>query len=541
MKTLYKSLVAALIGAPLLLSSCIEETFPTNGVTAEQLGENSKGVEAVLRGMPAFMKKYQTWTTSAFDYGYPSILCILNVQTQDCNESDTGYDWYSTWAEANIYINSNTGYSQFHWYYMNLLVQATNSAIAAAGENPETAFMRGARAQGLIYRASTYLDMARMYEFLPNEVVSPVNTDGHDVTGLTVPIVTENMSDDERMNNPRATHERMVEFLLGDLQEAVDLYTEGGTAPSSKDMPSLAVAYGVMARVYMWDENYPKAAEYAEKAIAATNATPLTKEEWLSTTDGFNNSSVSSWMWSIEQESENDAVQSWTNWTSFMSPELLIGYGGGGAGAGNTYFHIDRGLYDQIDNRDFRKLSFKAPEGHPLAGKEPNLDAERFAELDDYAGVKFRPGSGNMTDESVAFATAIPLMRVEEMYFIQAEAVAHSNPAEGKTLIEKFMQTYRFPQYTCSASIIDDVVDEIVLQKRIEFWGEGITFFDFKRLNMSVIRAYDGTNWPAMQRLNTNGRPAWMNMSILDYESDFNKGVSGYLNPNCGQKYTPVR
>ncbi|WP_262710078.1 hypothetical protein [Duncaniella dubosii] len=30
-------------------------------------------------------------------------------------------------------------------------------------------------------------------------------------------------------------------------------------------------------------------------------------------------------------------------------------------------------------------------------------------------------------------------MRIEEMYLIEAEAVAHSNPAQGKELLENFM------------------------------------------------------------------------------------------------------
>ncbi len=81
------------------------------------------------------------------------------------------------------------------------------------------------------------------------------------------------------------------------------------------------------------------------------------------------------------------------------------------------------------------------------------------------------------------YASAYPLMRVEEMYFIEAEAAAHLNAGEGKTLLESFMNTYRDESYVCENA---DVVDEVLLQKRIELWGEGTTFFDIKRLNLSV-------------------------------------------------------
>lgn len=542
MKTIYKTLAAAALAMPMVFTGCIEETFPTSGVTSEQVAENSKGLESVLRGMPAYMKKYQVWTSHAFDYGYPSVFCMLNVMTQDAFENATGYDWYSSWAEASLNINTDKSPTQVVWYYLNFMVQSTNNVMETIGDNPSNSFTKGGLAQALIFRASTYLDMARMYEFLPNDRISSVNSAGNDVLGLTVPIVTEKTSDEERQNNPRATHDQMLEFILSDLDRAIDLYEDGGSAPSDKSFPSLAVAYGIKARAYMWDEDYPKAAEFAQLAIAAAgSATPLTKEQWLDTTNGFNDASVSSWLWCIQQESNDDAVQSWTNWTSFMAPEILIGYAGGGSGSGNTYFHIDKSLYESIDNRDWRKLSFKAPEGHPLSGQEPTLSPARFAELEEYAGVKFRPGKGNMNDESTAFATALPLMRIEEMYFIKAEATAHSNPSEGKRLIEEFMQTYRYKQYTCQASVLEDVVNEIILQKRMEFWGENITFFDFKRLNMSVDRAYDGSNWPDQKRLVSSGRPGWMNFCILDYEAEFNKGVKGYLNPNVGGVYKPVQ
>ena len=44
----------------------------------------------------------------------------------------------------------------------------------------------------------------------------------------------------------------------------------------------------------MWLEDYPKAKEYARKAINATRVTPMTEEQCLSTTKGFND--LSCWM-----------------------------------------------------------------------------------------------------------------------------------------------------------------------------------------------------------------------------------------------------
>lgn len=52
----------------------------------------------------------------------------------------------------------------------------------------------------------------------------------------------------------------------------------------------------------------------------------------------------------------------------------------------------------------------------------------------------------------------------------------------------------------------------------MELWGEGQSFFDIKRLNDSVNRDYQGTNFYSSAAFNTNGRPAWMNICIVQTE-----------------------
>ena len=79
--------------------------------------------------------------------------------------------------------------------------------------------------------------------------------------GLTVPIVTEETTNDIAKSNPRATHEEMVNFILSDLDKA-EIGLES-YIPTSKNFPDLAVVYGLKAKVYMWDGQFDKAAEYA--------------------------------------------------------------------------------------------------------------------------------------------------------------------------------------------------------------------------------------------------------------------------------------
>lgn len=533
MNKIYNSLLAALVVAP-TLTGCVEETFPTSGATADQLAESTKATEALVWAMPAYFNKFAVVSEdAAYDWGYGSIMHIRDVMTEDMAIVASGYDWYTSWEFVR---NCGPGYlsTQFVWTFFNKQVLTCNNCIGAIDE--ETASPAVLQYLGMAYgfRASTYLDMARMYEFLPNTVVSSINNEGNDVTGLTVPIVTNLTTEAESRNNPRATREQMFAFIMGDLDKAEQLLT--GATRAEKTLMDITVVWGLKARAYMWVEDYPKAAEYARKAIASNAYRPLTRDEWLSTTDGFNKFN-SSWMWGAQAVKEDEAVQTGIlNWTSWASNEAQYGYSAAG-----PYVMIGKSVYDRINDRDFRKLSFKAPDGGALQGQEPVIDAAFAATLPAYSSYKFRPNSGNTADFNVGSASALPLMRIEEMYFIEAEATAHTAPANGKALLEDFMKTYRYASYTCRPADQEGIIDEIVFQKRVELWGEGQTYFDVKRLDMDVTRGYTGTNFTANGQFNTTGRPGWMNFCIVNNEGTNNAAVKDWNNPDPADKFTPAK
>ena len=132
------------------------------------------------------------------------------------------------------------------------------------------------------------------------------------------------------------------------------------------------------------------------------------------------------------------------------------------------------------------------------------------------------------------------MMRVEEMYFIEAEAKAHEKLSEGIRLLNEFMNNYRIvgdSKYDCSAkaSTMTGFINELILQKRVEFWGEGIIMFDMKRLNISSKRGYTGTNAPASYRINCEGRAPYWNFVIGRNEMQNNPAVANQNNPDPSQ------
>lgn len=102
------------------------------------------------------------------------------------------------------------------------------------------------------------------------------------------------------------------------------------------------------------------------------------------------------------------------------------------------------------------------------------------------------------------------------------------------------MRSHRNGLYRFAGTSQKDIIDEIVFQKRVELWGEGQSYFDIKRLNISVTRATSGSNFESYARMNTTGRPAWMNFVIVRSEGQNNAAVREWNNPSTDGCYSPI-
>ena len=298
---------------------------------------------------------------------------------------------------------------------------------------------------------------------------------------------------------------------------------------SSKTNPSLAVVYGIKARAYLWlggfdSSKYADAATYARKAIDASKCTIMTEAEWLNPKTGFNKAN-NSWMWYLPQSTEG--IANLVNFAAWRSSEATWGYGGK-----YVFEGVTSNFYNEISDTDWRKRAFVGPDAKYADYSDiTNLTAAQFANLPAYANLKFHPAEGETATYSVGNVTDIPMMRVEEMYLIEAEATAHADASAGLQLLKTFMAK-RDPEFSTSAVSSADVVEEIIWNKRIELWGEGVVFYDFKRLNYSLKTGYVGTNVPSDCRFSTDGRAPWWNFCIPETETQQNTALESQNNPN---------
>ncbi len=541
MNNVFKTAAAADY-AVVLVESCIKEANPTDVAAESQVS-----LETTVRGIPAAL--VQAGSTgyanqgAAWDFALPAIHLATESMTGDLVVTgNIGYDWFSQWGTndalgADYAVGALTWDNYYTWIMMaNSVISQIDASDLSSLESDEKTYLGFAYA----YRAMFYFDLVRLYEFKKNTV-----TQADDVLGLGVPIVLPETTEAQAKNNPRAKVDDIYDTVIfPDLDMAEELLAT--YAAPDKYTISLAFVYGMKARAYLERGTafndagntaesvsaYKSAAEYARKAITASGCTPLTQDQWEDPVNGFNNAgSNNAWIWGLALPSES--VTNLFCFTAHMSCENDWAPYHAGRG-------ISRNLYNSINLRDFRRHSWLDPDRGSYDYKSCRDDAdEYFAEsLADYANIKFRPAQGAYEAYNVGGAADHCCMRVEEMYFIEAEATAQAGDlAGGISLLNDFMTSYRMmdgASYDCSArsTTLSSFINELMLQKRIEFWGEGIVMFDMKRLDMSSKRGYVGTNAPASYRLNVDGRAPYWNFVITRGETQNNPVIATQNNPD---------
>ena len=527
---------------------CVSETLPQGSVqTQEQVAESESALKAMANAIPASMMTSDVlgWVGSYgdhTDFGIAGIHLRTDFMLEDLVTSGDNpyynrfYAYVMNRSQGERYISC-----AYFWQCYYKWIKAANDIISLVNPVDATPEALGYLAAAYTYRAMFYLDLARLYEPKENAY-----TDVTPVLGLTVPLVTEATTEEQAKNNPRVPREGMYEFILSDLAEAERLMSP---LQMNYTLPSLASVYGLYARAWLemgyWNDAdsqmaFSKAAEYARKAIVQSGKIPLTRAQWEDPVNGFNNGAASgSWIWGLTTSSENTI--NIITFTAHISSEATWGY------APLSQICASKRFYDAIAEGDFRKNSWLDPlylenpdAGLPYSYKFSGTDADkvnflRGTEMNPpavpYQNIKFRPYLGECSDYAVGNCADHPLMRVEEMYFIEMEAVAHSDLGLAKILLEEFMDTRVVDgSFVCEASDLNSFLDEMLFQKRVEFWGEGVVFFDYKRLGKGIQRGYPGTNEAAVYAFNSDGLSPQWNIVVTNGEFQYNAGINSSTN-----------
>jgi len=482
MKRLYLFTVIACFN--LAFTGCHDlDTYPEGEiVTMDQKEEVYKldpakavaGVNAIFAQFTQYAPNYTAFrnTVRHNDFGYPSIMLFTDANGFDVVSEDNGYNWMGNSLD---YTDRDfTSYeAQIVWNDLYKLIFTANNVIVGIDPDTEEPLSQFYLAQGLSVRAFSYLILAQLYQF---------NYVGHE-TSPCVPIITDENANEVALDGaPRSSVQEVYSLINSDISKSIELLESAeaaGIGRADKRYVSLAVAYGIRARMNLTMQKWSDALSDANKAIETSEAQPASIADV--SVPAFWTANENNWMWGIIIAETDDVVTSViVNWISHMG-SLNYGYANYSKGK-----QINKTLFESIPATDVRK-------GWWLNENltSPNLSAAQQAFMAEnqytaYTQVKFAPYN-NVVGTSIN-ANDVPLMRIEEMYFIKAEAEYKSNGG-GKQTLEDFVKQYRNPNYVCLAS---DIQEEVYNQRRIELWGEGLGWYDMMRLNKDMDRRGGG-------------------------------------------------
>jgi len=458
------------------LDTAPDGDYITEDQKKQAIEANPDMAAAGVNGIFAQMKAYEPNATALGasrhnDIGYPSIMLFTDQDGYDVVSDDNGYNWVGSSLDYQDRVYT-TNECQIVWNDLYQQIYTSNNVIASTDAESEDATIQFYAAQGYATRAFNYFILAQLYQF----------TYKGNESKACVPIITdENQAEVSANGAKRNTVQEVYDLILSDLNTAISLMEKTTVSRSDHRYVSAAVAYGLRARVNLVMQNWTDAASDADQAItlaAKEKVTPLTMAE--AAKPGFYD--AADWMWGVIVDETDDVVTSGiVNWISHMG-SLNYGYGSYAGGR-----QISKSLYNSISDTDVRKGWWTNADGISA-----NLSESWQAYMDDagyapYTQVKFGPDQ-DVLDQSTN-ANDIVLMRVEEMYLIKAEATAMAgNAAEAANILTNFVKTYRDASYSCTASSSADVQEAVYLQRRIELWGEGLSWYDIMRLGKDMDR-----------------------------------------------------
>jgi len=452
------SIKLILIMVALSFSNCKKDfldTEPTQSVDESNIFKTTTNAKNAINGIYRYMyTKYSTQNQP----GHGGMMLQLDFMGEDIGLAVQS--WYTNAAngaanyiemrnEADIWVEF-----PFRLYYR--VIGNANALIdnIDAAEGPD-ADKRMLKAEALTLRAWAYHNLVRLFAKRYDKSAKPNNQ-----LGLSMPLSAK------EVKLPRSTVEEVYTQINVDLDAAMGLFN-GATAPANKSHVSIDAARAIKADVALTMQDYEVAATYAQQVITNNKYSLMSQTQYQS---GFNDISNPEWIWGVYLQA--DQGDTFANYHAQISLD------------GNTTFIRDRpkrinsALYNLIPATDVRK---KMWEPAPTATNFP-LPAATF-KREPYMSRKFKIKEANTTLGDV------PYLRLSEVYLILAEALANipGREADAKQKLYDYVSK-RDASYTLSTNSGAALIEEILINRRTELWGEGRRFYDLKRLDRGLDR-----------------------------------------------------
>ncbi|MBP5398248.1 MAG: RagB/SusD family nutrient uptake outer membrane protein [Bacteroidales bacterium] len=489
-------LLLLLLGGLTMSCSDMLDTHPTIDVDKDRILKDAGSMQVALDGVYATMyRRIDFVTANAHQcFGNMAVTLAADLMGDDMVQTAQGPGWF--WKdycyEQRQRYTAKIWRCYFTWKYFYEIISNCNYILSAVSTvSGDKAEIGDIAAQAYAARAFSYFMLIQSYQqtFFGHE----------DLPG--VPIYTE-ASGTTVVGKGRGTVRQTYAQIDADLEESLRLFRETARPRAHISHLDSCSTHLLRARVALVQHDWAKAEESCRRILSGTTARLLTRAEatvvkgtyddanpknWTTGTTPFNSVESPCVLWGAQVLSDQGQQIAYASFYSNMDACTDVYY------ATESPKCISNWLYYQIPGTDIRKGWWNGLIGHPRSIWKggANIDYNQF---------KFQ-----WADQKSCLGDYI-FMRMEEVYLVLAEALCRQAKysASRDALWEVISRRDTDPtartsldaltgdiQTFATTGTVVTLLDEILLQRRIELWGETGRIFDILRLAQGWTRYWE--------------------------------------------------
>ncbi|MBE8714325.1 RagB/SusD family nutrient uptake outer membrane protein [Sphingobacterium hungaricum] len=360
------------------------------------------------------------------------------------------YRWEDEYSDAIATATPTHAYAQYYKkiYEANLAIESLETA---SGDPSQKSALLG---EALVLRAYNYFTLVNLFSMHYNETTNSTN--------LGVPLILEVPKDNRELYN-RATVQEVYDQIDKDLADGIALMQEGiSFVPRTPYRFNLTSVYAFLSRVNLYKGKWDEAARYADLVIAEKGVVVRKMSE-----DVARKTTTSEQYWA--QEIMNPSIHANLLLVNQVTSTFLcrpFGYRLGG-------FYIAHNLFYSTPTSDYRRDHFSS--GGTV------IDSVALV-------VKY----GNQPNNPNAAQVRYDCFTMEEVLFNRAESnLRKASPDIAKAMADvEAVRKERFSATNYRAlptpANVEDALAAILAERKLEFLGQGLRWYDIKRLGIQV-------------------------------------------------------
>jgi starch-binding outer membrane protein, SusD/RagB family len=377
------------------------------------------------------------------------------------------------------FVNWGNAYNSIN--LCNLVLDAI-AAPASITPTPTSSQLSNWEGQLKFLRALNYFDLARNYSYIPSFIVT-----ASDKGGVPLMLTGIRTSDAASAAKPsRGTIASVYTQMYNDLTTAVAKLPTTSTQYPFRLTQDAAKA--LFAKVCLYNKDYVNAKTWADQVITSKGATLRTAANYVAGwRSAVNPESLFEVAFATSGESLGVNVSMQSTFTSLVTPGVPGSTGGWGDLGASFGLLTDLGI----------TLTSPATYGISncaVASRSVDVRNQLFEPGSSGRGLTVIECTKFLGKSGALYTDNIPVIRIAEVYLIRAEAMCADAASSVYNLTNAIadintIRTNRGLTAYAGAASQAAVLDEAVLQRRLELAMEGNRFYDLKRLGRNILKS----------------------------------------------------